>query len=256
MESFVSVNKITELIELGQDIVERVGDCSNLERKVNIRSILWETICVQNGLTLQKDHLTNKARIVDYKGIQKGNGSLVAMKEKMDRLLSEDFLRPGDVIGVSRGAYEHYAIYLGEGEVIHYAGDNTDFKGRISIHKAPFSDFLKDSKDYFVVSFEGKYPIKIQSSTKFIASGYFDCKNARDNNVYSPAETVKRALSRLGETQYSLIKNNCEHFAMWCKTGVSESTQVKLMAKYVIAVGIRLNSVAESEEDIAGYLAG
>ena len=43
---------------------------------------------------------------------------------------------------------------------------------------------------------------------------------------------------------------------MWCKTGVSESTQVKLMAKYVIAAGIRLNSVAESEEDIAGYLAG
>ena len=55
---------------------------------------------------------------------------------------------------------------------------------------------------------------------------------------------------------YSLIKNNCEHFAMWCKSGVSESTQVKMMAKYVIAAGIRLNSVAESEEDIAGYLAG
>lgn len=27
MESFVSVNEITDLLELGQDIVERVGDC-------------------------------------------------------------------------------------------------------------------------------------------------------------------------------------------------------------------------------------
>ena len=65
------VEQMGELIELGQDIVERVGDCSNLERKVNIRSILWETICIQNGLTLQKDHLTNKARIVDYISIVK-----------------------------------------------------------------------------------------------------------------------------------------------------------------------------------------
>ena len=31
---------------------------------------------------------------------------------------------------------------------------------------------------------------------------------------------------QLGEKEYNLVTNNCEHFAIWCKTGVSESSQV------------------------------
>ena len=233
MESYYPVSEITEILCLGQDMVERVGDCSNIERKVDVNSMFWKTICVRNGLTLQKAQLSNKARIVGSDGRQKGNGSLSAMKEKMDRLSSEEFVRVGDVIGVSRGAYEHYAIYIGDGQVIHYEGDFSDFKGRISIRKAPFSDFLKRNKSYFVVSFEGKYPVKIQSTTKFIANGYYECKNTRINKVFSPEETVQRALNRVGETRYNLISNNCEHFAMWCKTGVSESMQVNKVARRI-----------------------
>ena len=51
-------------------------------------------------------------------------------------------------------------------------------------------------------------------------------KSSKDFKLYSPEETVVRALSRLGEDKYSLVLNNCEHFAIWCKTGVSESLQV------------------------------
>lgn len=32
-------------------------------------------------------------------------------------------------------------------------------------------------------------------------------------------QVVARALSRLGERGYDLVENNCEHFAVWCKTG-------------------------------------
>lgn len=50
------------------------------------------------------------------------------MKEKMGRLTSKTFLKPGDVIGVSRkGLYEHYAIYMGNDRVIHYCGEGNDF---------------------------------------------------------------------------------------------------------------------------------
>ena len=45
--------------------------------------------------------------------------------------------------------------------------------------------------------------------------------------VFSAEETVRRARGRLGEEKYNLVTNNCEHFAMWCKTGVSDSSQVK-----------------------------
>ena len=162
MERIVSTNEISELLEIGNDLIDMVGDCSNLERKVNSKSILWKTVIQRGGLTLQKDCLTNKARIVDERGIQKANGSILTMREKMDRMLSDDFLKAGDVIGVSRGAYEHYAIYAGSGKVIHYAGETSDFNGKVSIHEAPFEEFLKGNSEYFVISFEGKYQVPIQ----------------------------------------------------------------------------------------------
>lgn len=256
MEDILSTNEIVDLFGFGQNIIDKVGDCSNLERKVNSNSAFWKNVVHHGGLILQKDCFSNKARIVDDNGIQKGNGSLLAMREKMERMLSDDFLRAGDVIGVSRGAYEHYAIYAGEGRIIHYAGETSDFKGRVSIHEAPFEEFLKGVREYFVISFEGRYPVKIHSSTKFISGGCFDCCDIKWKGKYSPEETLKRAYSRIGESKYSVIKNNCEHFALWCKTGNAESTQVKLIARYLIATGIGLSSIAESRNDIIGYLAG
>lgn len=42
----------------------------------------------------------------------------------------------------------------------------------------------------------------------------------------SPAEIVlERARSRLDESDYDLLRNNCEHFAVWCKTGIRQSSQ-------------------------------
>jgi hypothetical protein len=48
-----------------------------------------------------------------------------------------------------------------------------------------------------------------------------------DHTDASPAGvTVRRAMSRLGEQNYNLLFNNCEHFATWCKTGRHRSVQV------------------------------
>jgi Lecithin retinol acyltransferase len=38
---------------------------------------------------------------------------------------------------------------------------------------------------------------------------------------------VERAKSRLGERDYNLLFNNCEHFTSWCKTGIDDSKQVR-----------------------------
>ncbi|WP_026659727.1 lecithin retinol acyltransferase family protein [Butyrivibrio sp. AC2005] len=46
-------------------------------------------------------------------------------------------------------------------------------------------------------------------------------------HMYSATETIERAKSRIGETKYNLAFNNCEHFALWCKTGLTESIQVE-----------------------------
>lgn len=58
--------------------------------------------------------------------------------------------------------------------------------------------------------------------------------NFRNQDVYllfhehclDRATVIQRARSKLGEKQYSPFNNNCENFAMWCKTGKSSSDQV------------------------------
>lgn len=42
-----------------------------------------------------------------------------------------------------------------------------------------------------------------------------------------PDVVVQRALARVGETGYKLLKKNCEHFATACKTGEGYSAQVR-----------------------------
>ena len=68
-------------------------------------------------------------------------------------------------------------------------------------------------------------------------SPFFDLIREADYHLYSPEETVARAKSRLGEEKYSLPVNNCEHFAIWCKTGIHESHQVNMWIS-------RLSSIA------------
>lgn len=118
----------------------------------------------------------------------------------------------GDVIKVARwnGVYAHYGVYAETpdgGHVIHYTGENehSDFKG--VVRETSFEEFLAGDKNYSIRKFDkDKYP-----------------------NVYSGEETVKRARSQIGRAGYNLAFNNCEHFAVWCKTGRSDSSQTEIL---------------------------
>ncbi|MBZ4374131.1 lecithin retinol acyltransferase family protein, partial [Corallococcus sp. AS-1-6] len=41
--------------------------------------------------------------------------------------------------------------------------------------------------------------------------------------------TCARAIEKIGMGGYSLLDNNCQHFAVWCKTGVAISGQTVLV---------------------------
>ena len=89
------------------------------------------------------------------------------------------------------GLFNHHGIDLGDGTVAHY------LEGR-KILRSPVSEFSQGE----VVS-------------------------VMDHADASPAGvTLRRAMSRLGEQNYNLLFNNCEHFATWCKTGRHRSEQV------------------------------
>lgn len=214
------------------------GDCPNLELPTNGGGLMWKTIERKNGWRLQYNYVTGLSRILDEKDIRKAWGSPKVMTEKFKRLTRSEFLEQGDVVGVVRkkalNMYEHYAIYIGNGKVVHYSGASTDFKGRVCVQIDTLENFLKEDDDYFVLYFDkaGAVPRKIQVKTVFNLNDVnFDnwkyLIDRKDYRLYSPQETVERALSRVGEDKYNLLLNNCEHFAIWCKTGVSESYQVK-----------------------------
>lgn len=114
----------------------------------------------------------------------------------------------GDIVKVRHALYVHYGVYVETSDdphIIHYTGENgpQDFSGMI--RETPISVFLNGETKYSVCE--------------------FDPKNYK--TIYSGEETVKRAKSKLGERNYNFLTNNCEHFAVWCKTGEEKCFQLR-----------------------------
>ena len=89
------------------------------------------------------------------------------------------------------GLFNHHGIDLGDGTVAHY------LEGR-EILRSPLEEFSQGQ------------PVRV-----------IDHAEASPVGV-----TLRRAMGRLGEADYNLLFNNCEHFATWCKTGRHRSGQV------------------------------
>lgn len=92
------------------------------------------------------------------------------------------------------GLFNHHGIDLGDGTVAHY------LEGR-EILRSPLEEFSRGQPITPVL-----YPA---------------------DGCSAPGVTLRRAMGRLGEQNYNLLFNNCEHFAHWCKTGRHRSAQVE-----------------------------
>lgn len=228
---------------IADDVNLILGEMPNMEMPTMGGLVFWETKKEINSFKLQVNMFTGHARILDGADYRIAWGTYNAMLTKFKMLTCEDELVAGDIIGVKRlgGIYEHYAVYIGNDEIIHYAGTGKDFSDDIKVRKAKMSNFLKDSSDFFVLDFPDEYgePTKINYKSGMACFG--DISNllnklikADNYKLFSPEETVRRAKSRMGENEYNLVFNNCEHFAIWCKTGISESHQVNNIMKMVM----------------------
>ena len=151
----------------------------------------------------------------------KDRAQTVFSKQEKTQKISAEF---GDIIGVNRHFYLHYGIYIGNNKVIHFAGTKADFDLKdyknIRIREDDMSRFLLNSTSYFVFDCEATENKSIFSKNLLVA--------------FSPEETVQRAKSKLGKSNYYLAFNNCEHFAIWCKTGIHKSKQVDKVLESLI----------------------
>lgn len=120
----------------------------------------------------------------------------------------------GEHITTPRIGYTHHGLTIGNGSVIHYSG---------------FADGLTSGK------------ISIVSLAEFANGNKVEIER-HSNRKYTRQQSVDRALQRLGEDDYSLIFNNCEHFVNWCITGVHARHQVN-------------NAAIKTTETVATYTA-
>lgn len=148
----------------------------------------------------------------------------------------------GDVISVDRFGYQHFGVYSGDNKVVHY---NKAENGRGTVMETSIGDFLDGASDYKVCEHKsdiGEAVMNVMMSRNSlgltIACGKLAYSAYKEFNTksYSAEETVRRARSRIGETKYDPVRNNCEHFAEECKTGVKNSSQVNELANTIIRI--------------------
>lgn len=122
----------------------------------------------------------------------------------------------GDQIRVHRfPGYRHHGIDCGDGTVIHYTGEPFQKRGAC-VRRTSLEEFAKGGRVEVV----------------------------RRRHPVDPEAVIQRAESRLGETSYNLLWNNCEHFARWCETGESKSRQVRRVLRVAAGACVATGCVA------------
>jgi hypothetical protein len=96
----------------------------------------------------------------------------------------------GAIVAVNRGLYDHVGIY-------DQASDTVIHKDVGGVVRTTMAQFRGSSSG----------PVRTYPTSE-------------------PATTVARAASRIGETSYNLLTDNCDHFVDWASTGNNRSPQI------------------------------
>ena len=113
----------------------------------------------------------------------------------------------GDIVRVKLGEIYHYGIYVSDEEIIQFG--------------LPPTALLRDDKSVAVC----KTDVDGFLLGGFLEVGAPDKKERKTRK--NPDETVALAQSRMGETGYHILYNNCEHFAYECAFGQKYCSQVE-----------------------------
>lgn len=125
--------------------------------------------------------------------------------------LSKKALNLGDHIYVRRLVYSHHGIYTGDGNVIHYTGEEKEKKDPL-IRETDIEAFLKGGK------------LRMRNYKKRLP----------------PSETLSLAKEHLSDNRYSLAFNNCEHFATYCATGKRKSRQLRQAVGTLVGIAFTI----------------
>ncbi|XP_022720037.1 uncharacterized protein LOC111277873 isoform X1 [Durio zibethinus] len=172
------------------------------------------------------------------------------------KTVRRDALRPGDHIYSDRTLrlYFHHGIYVGDDMVIHLMGPSKiydrppckkcGFKPQTGIFKTCLDCFLEGHSLY-------RYEYDV-SYLELLFKHRGSCSSRHCKPANEVVETAHRLLQNQSFGSYNFFLNNCEDFAMFCKTGVAGSHQLAGLGVLNL-VGAVYDAVAEGIYEGVAY---
>uniref|UniRef100_W5KP75 HRAS-like suppressor 3 n=1 Tax=Astyanax mexicanus TaxID=7994 RepID=W5KP75_ASTMX len=170
----------------------------------------------------------------DLRRSQSWDGSEVPIKINADPTVSRwrkrtvtptmyDNPQPGDLIEIFRGTYQHWGLYVGEGDIIHLA---------------PPCETAGAGPNCLMSVLCDKALVMRERLGQVVGQDRFHVNNLLDSK-HTPRSVcviLRDALSLAGlEMPYCVLRGNCEHFVTELRYGRAESRQIHSAVK----IGVR-----------------
>ncbi|XP_031718684.1 phospholipase A and acyltransferase 3-like [Anarrhichthys ocellatus] len=131
----------------------------------------------------------------------------------------------GDLIEIFRGSYQHWAVYVGDGFIVHLA---------------PPSEVLGAGANSMMSVIAEKAIVKKEELWDVVGRNHWKINNSLDKQ-YQPRLAhviVRQACAMVGdELPYCVFRGNCEHFANELRYGKAESRQVRKAGETLLVAG-------------------
>ncbi|XP_026550503.1 HRAS-like suppressor 3, partial [Notechis scutatus] len=125
-------------------------------------------------------------------------------------------LEPGDLIEIYRKGYQHWAVYVGLGNVIHLAAPTEYADAGAASLKSLWTDTAI---------------VKKEQLSRVVGPDHYRVSNKHDSRypVRTPDQIISYAEKLEGKTlKYGVTTQNCEHFCNSLRYDVARSDQVSV----------------------------
>lgn len=132
----------------------------------------------------------------------------------------------GDLIEIFRASYQHWAVYVGDGFVVHLA---------------PPSEVPGAGSNSMMSVLTEKALVKKEGLWDMVGTDEWKISNSLDDKYEprSPNVIVREACRLVGqELPYCVFRRNCEHFVNELRYGKAESRQVRKAGEVAMYAGL------------------